>query len=120
MRGFLWTAGAVLCLGAGLAICKNQAPWIEWAGGLVAVLSGIGAVRVMQGSARAKAAAAQLQDLHDLVPEDRAREIIADISRWDVRSQLQLIAMSAAGSAVQPFSDEIVLAGRFLVHSVLH
>jgi hypothetical protein len=64
MRGFLWTAGAVLCLGAGLAICKNQAPWIEWAGGLVAVLSGIGAVRVMQGSARAKAAAAQLQDLH--------------------------------------------------------
>lgn len=100
---------AVLIMAAAVVAATADArpDYIENAGGVIAIVSGLGAAKLYFDTQSALEAERDLKDLRDFVTSERSEEIALGIRRRDRMTQLTLIGVSALGSAVQPFATEI-------------
>jgi hypothetical protein len=112
MRVVVIAAATVFLVAVVLAVLQGEPELIEKAGGIIALVSGAGAVKVYFDTRAAVVAETQLHDLQEYVSAERAEDIAEGFRRKDLMVQLTLIGISAMGSAVQPFSNEIVALGQ--------
>jgi hypothetical protein len=106
------TTAIALGIWAGIAFDKPE--WIAYSGGVVALVTAMGAAYLLTRAPSITDSARKLQDLIDLVDAERAAQLTRNMHERDRLDQLTLIVLSGVGAALQAFANGILALWRFV------
>lgn len=95
-----------------LALTHQDAVWIERGGGFTAIIGAAGAAAAFIAGRRFERAAAQLNELGDVLTHEQQEQLRIKMAAAAVRHQTLLILIAALGSAQQAYADALYSVAR--------